>query len=130
MGASLCWTVEVGATEVSWDGGMGDRRFAGKSGCGRRKTWGGKAKVGSFYVRSILQWECDPKEPTSTGVGLNWPDLIGDLRDFSSSSTAVEFVVGADENGSIPTFQVKWVFLFPSCHLSSSLRKGTLLKGV
>ena len=42
----------------------------------------------------------------------------------------VMFEVGADENQSIPTFQVKQVLLFPSCHLSSSLRKGTLLKGV
>ena len=42
----------------------------------------------------------------------------------------VEFGVGADENRSIPTFQVKWIFLFPSCHLLSLLRKGTLLKGV
>ena len=84
MGASLCRTVEVGAMEVSWNGGMGDRRFAGKSsrGRGRRKTWGGKAKVGSFYVRSRLQWERDPKEPTSTGVGSNRPDLIGDLERF------------------------------------------------
>ena len=43
---------------------------------------------------------------------------------------AVVFVVGADQNGSIPTGQVKRVFLFPSYHLLSSLRKGTLLKGV
>ena len=42
----------------------------------------------------------------------------------------VVFVVGADQNGSIPTIQVKWVFIFLSCHLLSLLRKGTLLKGV
>ena len=48
---------------------MGDRRFAGKSGRGRgrgrRKTCGGKAKVGSFYVRSRLRWERDISQRTN-----------------------------------------------------------------
>ena len=42
----------------------------------------------------------------------------------------VVFVVGVDKNQSIPTGQVKRVFLFSSCHLLSSLRKGILLKGI
>ena len=40
------------------------------------------------------------------------------------------FVVGVNKNQSIPTSQVKWVFLFSSCHLLSSLRKEILLKGI
>ena len=42
----------------------------------------------------------------------------------------VVFVVGVDKNRSIPTGQVQQVFLFSSCHLLSSLRKGILLKGI